>query len=170
MSSARADGISPIAVISFVAASVALLMVAGAGPAYRLKLLGLGGAFTLLRWGAWAGLAAFVVALVAGWIARPGMHRRGFALALAGIVIGAAAFGVPFAMLQNAKTAPSIHDITTDVQHPPKFVAVVPLRSGSPNSIEYQGEKSSRQQLAAYADLQPLTLAESPVAAVPPAL
>ena len=162
MSSARADTLPRIAVIGFLAASVALLMVAGAGPAYRAKLVGLGDAFALLRWGAWTGLAAFFLALIGGWIARPQTHRRGFALALSGIVIGVAAFGVPFAMLQNAKRTPPIHDITTDTGNPPRFVAVIPLRSGSPNSIEYQGETLSRQQHAAYPDVQPATLEEAP--------
>jgi hypothetical protein len=71
MSSARAGRLSRIAVIGFLAASAALLMVGGAGPAYRVKLVDLGDAFALLRWGAWAGLAAFFVALIGGWITRP---------------------------------------------------------------------------------------------------
>ena len=70
-----------------------------------------------------AALAAFFVALIGGWITRPGTPRRGFALSLAGIVMGAAAFGVPFAMLQIAQRVPPIHDITTDTVHPPQFVA-----------------------------------------------
>jgi uncharacterized protein (DUF1499 family) len=160
MSSARATKLSRIAVIGFLAASVALLMVGGAGPAYRVKLLGLGDAFALLRWGAWTGLAAFFVTLIGGWITRPGTQRRGFALTLAGVVIAAAAFGVPFAMLQNAKRMPPIHDITTDTANPPRFVAIIPLRNGSPNPVEYQGESISRQQRAAYPDVQPATLVE----------
>src|SRR5205823_13195817 len=134
---------------------VALLMVAGAGPAYRAKLVGLGDAFALLRWGAWTGLAAFFLALIGAWIARLQTHRRGFALALSGIVIGVAAFGVPFAMLQNAKRTPPIHDITTDTGNPPRFVAVIPLRSGSPYPVVYQGETLSRQQYAAYPVVTP---------------
>lgn len=160
MSSARAGRRSRIAVIGFLAASVALLMVGGAGPAYRVKLVDLGDAFALLRWGAWAGLAAFFVAFIGGWITRPGTQRRGFALTLAGMVIGAAAFCVPFAMLQNAKRTPPIHDITTDTANPPRFVAIIPLRKDSPNPIEYQGESISRQQRAAYPDVEPATLVE----------
>ena len=169
MSSARA-GMSRIAVTGLLAASVALLMVVVAGPAYRVKLVDLGDAFALLRWGAWLGLAAFFVALIGGWITRRGTQRRGFTLALAGIVIGAAAFGVPFAMLQNAKRTPPIHDITTDTANPPRFVAITPLRKDSPNPVEYQGESISRQQRAAYPDVQPATLVEPADAAFKRAL
>src|SRR6266404_7627750 len=98
MSPARAGRFSPIALIGFIAAFVALLMVGGAGPAYRLNLVDLGGGFGLLRWGAWTGLVVAFIGLIAAWITRPGTPSRGFALALAGGVIAAAAFCVPFAM------------------------------------------------------------------------
>jgi uncharacterized protein (DUF1499 family) len=160
MSSARSGRLSRIAVIGFLSASIALLMVGGAGAAYRVKFIDLGHAFALLRWGAWAGLAAFCVALIGGWITRPGTQSRGFALNLAAIVMGAAAFGVPFAMLQNAKGTPPIHDISTDTANPPRFVAIIPLRKDSPNPVEYQGESISRQQRAAYPDIEPVTLVE----------
>jgi uncharacterized protein (DUF1499 family) len=167
---ARIGRPSPVAIIGFVVALVALLMVGGAGPAYRLQLVDLGEAFAILRWGAWTGLAAVFVGLVGAWITRPGMPNRGFALTLAGIAIGAAAFGVPFAMLQNAKKLPPIHDITTDTENPPRFVAMVPLRKGSPNPVEYRGEPVSQQQRKAYPDIAPVALAEPPDAAFKRAL
>lgn len=170
MSLARTGRLSAIAVVGFIAASVALLIVVGAGPAYRMKFLDLRHAFALLSWGAWTGLAAFAIALAAAWITRPATRRRGFALALAGVVIGAAAFGVPFAMLQSAKRMPPIHDVTTDTDNPPRFVAIVPMRTGSPNSSEYQGESISKQQRAAYPDVQPARLAVPPDAAFERAL
>ena len=154
-----------VAVVGFSAAVFALLMVAGAGPAYRLKLIDLTDAFVLIRWGAWLGLGACLVALAGGWITRPGAHRRGFAFALAGVVTGAVAFGVPFAMLQSAKASPPIHDITTDAENPPRFVAMVALRQGSPNPVEYEGEAVARQQRLAYPDIRPATLVEAPAAA-----
>jgi hypothetical protein len=72
MSSDRTGRFSSIVVIGFIAALVALLIVGGAGPAYRLELFDLSLAFAVLRWGA--------------WMTRPGTRRRGFALTLAGIV------------------------------------------------------------------------------------
>ena len=170
MSSSRAEKPSVTAVVCFFAAVLAVLMVGGAGPAYRLGLAGLTGAFALMRWGAWMGLGALVLALVGAWVTRPGTGRRGFALALAGAVAGAVAFGVPYAMLQSAKALPPIHDITTDTENPPRFVAMIPLRQGSPNSTEYEGEAIARQQRTAYPDIRPATLAEPPDAAFKRAL
>jgi len=165
MSSARTGTPSLIVVIGFIAALVALLMVGGAGPVYRLELADLGHAFAVLRWGAWTGLAAVFIALIGAWMTRPGMRRRGFALGLAGIVMGAVAFGVPFMMLQSAKRLPPIHDITTDTENPPRFVAIIPLRKGSPNPVEYKGADISDQQRTAYPDIQPATITGAPDAA-----
>ncbi|TMH02950.1 MAG: DUF1499 domain-containing protein [Betaproteobacteria bacterium] len=170
MSPTRTGSLSPIALIGFIGALVALLMVGGAGPAYRLNLVDLGGAFSLLRWGAWTGLVVAFIGLIGAWITRPGTPSRGFALALAGVVIAAAAFCVPFAMLQSAKSSPPIHDITTDMENPPRFVAIVPLRTGSANPVEYQGESIAQQQRKAYPDIQPVTIAEPPDVAFKSAL
>jgi uncharacterized protein (DUF1499 family) len=162
MSPSLAEKPSLAAVVGFIVAVFALLMVGGAGPAYKLRLTDLTDAFALIRWGAWMGLGAVLVALVGGWITRPGAQRSGFALALAGAVIGAVAFGVPFAMLQSAKASPPIHDITTDMENPPRFVAMIPLRQGSPNAVEYEGQAIARQQRMAYPDIRPATIAELP--------
>ena len=48
---------------------------------------------------------------------------------------------------------PAIHDITTDTQNPPEFVAIVPLRADAPNPVEYAGEETAKQQLKAYPEL-----------------
>ncbi len=170
VSSTPTENLSPVVVIGFIAALVAVLMVGGAGPAYRLQLIDLGDAFALLRWGAWTGLGAVLVALIGGWITRPGARSRSFALTLVGVVIGATAFGVPFAMLQSAKRSPPIHDITTDTENPPQFVAIIPLRKGSANPVEYQGRSIAQQQRTAYPDIQPATIAEPPDAAFKRAL
>ena len=159
MSTPLANKRSRMALLGFAAGLLAALMIGAAGPAYRLRLVDLDVAFSLLRWGAWLGLVAVLVALAAAWVTRPGARNRGFVLALAGVVCGGIAFGAPFAMLQNAKKAPAIHDITTDAENPPRFVAVVPLRSSAPNSVEYEGEAIAKQQHAAYPDIQPALLA-----------
>lgn len=148
--------------VAFIAALIAALMVVGAGPAYRMQMVELRDAFTLLRWGAWTGLGAGLAALVGSWIARPGTQNRGFVLAMAGVVIGGVTFGVPFAISQGAKTRPPIHDITTDTDSPPQFAAVIPLRNNAPNAVGYEGEAIAKQQHAAFPDIQPLVLTVPP--------
>jgi uncharacterized protein (DUF1499 family) len=66
---------------------------------------------------------------------------------------------------------PPIHDITTDPDNPPAFVAVAPLReAGGPDRVAYEGAKVAEQQRRAYPDIVPLTLALQPGAAFSRAL
>ena len=65
---------------------------------------------------------------------------------------------------------PRIHDITTDTDNPPQFVALRAVREKSPNGPEYGGEKIARQQKAGYPDIQPFMLGEPPARAFERAL
>ena len=112
--------------------------------------------FTLLRWSAYLGIAAAVIAIVAGLISRR------WALAGVAAVVGLAVAAVPWNLQRAARSVPPIHDITTDLQDPPQFVAVVPLRAGAPNPHEYLGGAVSDAQRAAYPDIQPLVLPVPP--------
>lgn len=126
------------------------------GPAYRLHALSLPAAFTLLRWGAYGGILAILLAGVALWRAR---GRSLFAAAA--LVIGLSAVVIPLRYQRAAAAAPPIHDITTDTASPPTFAAVVPLRADAPNTLEYSQEVA-RQQRESYPDIKPLIL-EIPV-------
>ena len=70
---------------------------------------------------------------------------------------------VPWHYDQIRQTVPPIHDITTDPDNPPPFVAVVPLRQGEGiNSVAYEGAKVAEQQRQAYPDVVPLTIGLAP--------
>jgi uncharacterized protein (DUF1499 family) len=133
--------------------AIALLV---AGPGTRLGAWDLRSGFMLLRWAAYAGVAGTVLTIVVLFAARP----RGMLLAvvLAALVAGAVTFAVPWEFRQRAQRLPAIHDITTDFDNPPQFVAVLPLRAGAPNSAEYAGREVAAQQRAAYPDIAPRTL------------
>ena len=117
------------------------------------------GGFTILKWSALMGLAAAALSLAGGIVTRPGTVRRGFALSVAGLVIGLVVAGVPLSWILKAQELPRIHDITTDTDDPPRFIAILALRKDTPNSAEYEGRKVASQQLSAYPDIRPLTLA-----------
>ena len=57
---------------------------------------------------------------------------------------------------------PPIHDISTDTQQPPQYVAVLPLRANAPNKTEYGGEAIAARQREAYPEVQPLVLEMAP--------
>ena len=69
------------------------------------------------------------------------------------------AFLLPWSWRRDARQYPGIHDITTDVQNPPAFVAIVPLRADASNPVEYAGDSVAQVQREAYPDIQPLMLA-----------
>jgi uncharacterized protein (DUF1499 family) len=98
-----------------------------------------------------------LVSAVGVALARPGGRRRGLYRALAGLVIGAITFGVPWSYLRTAQGVPPIHDITTDTENPPPFVATLPLRADAQNPPDYGGEQVATQQRAAFPAIQPVS-------------
>ena len=112
--------------------------------------------FAILAWAAYGGLAAAVLGLVALFLDRS--SRRGVLLTLVTIGLGALVVGIPWQMKQQAQHVPPIHDITTDTENPPVFVAILPLRRDAPNPAEYGGPEVAAQQQKAYPDLHPLFL------------
>jgi uncharacterized protein (DUF1499 family) len=125
----------------------------------------------LPRWGAYVAIAAMVVSF-AGLIVtvrRPKSVRRGLALAVTGVLLGAALTAVPVGASRRL-SMPPIHDITTDTQDPPQYEAIVPLRVDAPNTLAYGGEKVAALQRKAYPDIQPLTLTVPPAQAFERAL
>jgi uncharacterized protein (DUF1499 family) len=148
--------------LALVIAAVAAAGVLIAGPGYRVGWWGLGPAFLLLRWGATLGLAAAAVAAVATVTGLVQGSRRRLALGLIALVVALAAFGIPWRMQAEARRVPPIHDITTDPEDPPVFVAAVARRAGARNPVEYAGPAVAVQQRAAFPDLVPLDLAAPP--------
>lgn len=142
-----------------------------AGPlGYRFGVVPLRVALlTCLTWGAYVGLAAAVVSL-AGLVAtfmRPRERRRGVVLALVSLLAGLAFILAPLRFRMGPPT-PGIHDITTDTQDPPEFVAVVPLNTA--DRTVYAGEQIAERQRAAYPDLAPVILGVPPAQAFERAL
>lgn len=147
-----------LAWLGFGLAAAGALAVALAGPGYRLGLWGLRAAFTVMRWGAYAGAGGALVCLLAAVLPSSRRRLAGRVLALVGLAAGAAAIGVPWSMLQRARTLPPIHDIATDTDHPPAFQALLPARRDAPNGWRYGGPEVAAQQHEGYPDIQPIAL------------
>src|SRR5438093_5346722 len=124
--------------------------------------------FTILTWAVYGGLTAALLGLAALILDRS--SRRGVLLALVTIVIGALVSGIPWQMKQRAQHVPPIHDITTDTENPPAFVAILLLRRDAHNPAQYGGPEVAAQQQKAYRDLRPLILNALPKEAFPKAL
>jgi uncharacterized protein (DUF1499 family) len=151
-----------MAISGFLVALLAGLALLLAGPSYRLQWWEFRPAFTILTWAAYGGLAAVVLSLLGVIRTWPGSPRRGFIFALTGLVIGAFVVAIPWQWWRTAQQVPPIHDITTDTENPPTFVAVLPLRANAPNPAEYGGSELATQQRSGYPDLGPLVLKAPP--------
>jgi uncharacterized protein (DUF1499 family) len=146
--------------------SAAVLVASGYGARFGVWDYRMG--FQLIAWSFYTGLASAAVALLA--LAMPRVragHVAGLAVALA---IGLGVAGVQWQWQRDGRAAPPINDITTDVANPPAFVAVVPLRAGSPVSTTYPGAETAAKQQGAFPDIRPFDLALPPAAAFARAL
>jgi uncharacterized protein (DUF1499 family) len=168
----RKPGISWVVLFGAGLAVASALVLIAAPVGYRLGIVPLRVALlTLLRWGAYGGIAAALVSLVGlvMTLARPREVRRGTVLAAVSLLVGVVLVALP-ARSRLGPPAPPIHDITTDTQNPPEYVAVLPLRANAPNITVYGGDKIASQQREAYPDLHPVMLKVPPAQAFERAL
>jgi uncharacterized protein (DUF1499 family) len=156
----RKPAISWVVLLGAGLAAASALALIAAPVAYRLDILSVRVALlTFLRWGAYGGIAAAVVSLIGlvVTLARSREARRGTYLAAVSLLVGVTVVAIP-ARYRLGPPTPPIHDITTDTQDPPEYVAVLPLRANAPNPTVYGGEKIASQQHEAYPDIQPMML------------
>jgi uncharacterized protein (DUF1499 family) len=147
--------------IAFVTAIAALL--AGLGTRWGWWDYRTG--FLILRFAVWGGLGAAIISLYAIVIALRHRLRRAIVFGIHGLIIGALVFGVPTYLVNEGGKLPPIHDITTDTENPPVFIAVLPLRKDAPNTVEYGGPELAAQQKKGYPELAPAVLPMPPRAA-----
>ena len=98
--------------------------------------------FAIFRWTLYGGLGAVVVALTGLVLALLARAHNTALLSIGTLVLLAAVAVVPVSHLRNAGRVPPIHDISTDLDDPPRFVAVLPRRQGAPNPAEHAGPPS----------------------------
>jgi uncharacterized protein (DUF1499 family) len=143
-------------------AAMAGVGVALSGPIHRLGLLGARWALGLFGLSA---LLGFATAAIAAWGIGLGLITgawRSVAGAGLALLVALAATAPLLIMVRMAVGVPVIHDITTDTENPPQWVALQPARAASENGTAYGGVAVASQQKRAYRDLAPLILALPP--------
>lgn len=135
-------------------AALAALFLAPLGT--RAGLWGLGIGRPLFFGAAWLALAAGLLAVIAVW--RTGRIVRSLAI----VVIAAAAAAAPVRLWLSERGAPPIHDVSTDLEHPPAYVAIARLRGDGANPLAHGGTDVARRQSASYPDVRPLIVAAPP--------
>ncbi|SDK29562.1 DUF1499 domain-containing protein [Microbulbifer yueqingensis] len=135
-----------------------------AGLALRLDLAHFRPVFQVFKY---AGLGMLGVALASMLVFIWGLVKRQPATrtaALWAVVLGLLPVAVPLLTVgRDNFSVPPIHDITTDLENPPRYRAVLALREEGDNSARYDGEQVARQQREAdiYEDIRPLELDQS---------
>ncbi len=135
-------------------------LLSGPGTSYGLWNYRTG--ISVFRWAAYGGIVAAALSLIGLIASFRIVIVRGFLWALLGVIIGCFLAGIALHWKHAAESVPRIHDITTDTENPPKFVAILRLLKSDVNSPVYGGEEVAAQQRKAYPDIIPLILPVPP--------
>ncbi len=156
----RENGATPsrLAIAVAALAGISLLAAILSGLGYRQQWWNLGGAFALLQWATYGSLATLALGIVAVLRARPHSPAIEFWLVFLALIGTLAFASYILDWRDTAREVPPIHDITTDLDDPPAFVAILPLREGARNPYVYGGPDIARLQRRGYPDLGPLVL------------
>lgn len=146
--------------ILFYLSLIAVLVFIASGYGYNWGIWSLGMAFTLLTYSAYATIALAVIGLISIWFLRKG-RAKAVILAVMAVLLTASVSITALYWQQRAQSVPPIHDITTDIENPPEFSAMVRLRADAPNPPEYAGPETAEAQREAYPEIQPIILPEN---------
>ena len=139
----------------------------GVALGYRTGVVGLGALVKGIQISTIGAVAGAVLALLAlvllVWAGRAGARRKALVVAGVALALNALVVAPPLSLVAQARGLPLIHDISTDTRHPPQFHAIVSLRGGTFNSLDYNPANAAEQQRG-YPDLAPLLLPATPPA------
>jgi uncharacterized protein (DUF1499 family) len=130
---------------------------------FRLGLWDFGVALRLvLRYATFAALAGFALCIVGLLFAKLGKTPIPVGRALAGLIMSGVFAGYVLLQFNKVQGLPYIHDITTDTENPPAFVALANARTAAPNGLAYKGVEIAEKQKQAYPEIGPVQSSLSP--------
>lgn len=139
---------------AFSVASTVLFVMSGYG--YQWGIWDLGAAFSLLTNSAYAAIGLIFLNMGGLYLVYRSGYKRGYIMIVAGLLLTIAVFGTGKYWQGQAEMYPPIHDITTDLENPPEFDALVEVRADSPNPPEYAGEETAEMQREVYSHIEPV--------------
>jgi uncharacterized protein (DUF1499 family) len=149
---------------------IGALAVILAGYGYQWGWWHFGVGFRIIPWGTGAAVFGGILAGVGFFRANVKTQDITIAGSVALILSVAALANIGYWYSEVQQGYPPIHDISTDTENPPEFVAIAPLRKDAPNPVEYAGEETAEAQNSFYTDLAPLEVSLSYDAAYDQAL
>jgi len=159
---------SGIVLIALILSGGGSLLFVGSGYGYNWGMWDLGDALSVLLWGVGAAMAGSVISTV-GAVATRYSGKRGYTASFIGLFLSLAVL-IAFGYLYfSALHAPPLHDVSTDLEHPPMLVAH-PGRLGASGPVAYPGGDAAKMQRQWYPDIKPLQVTTQPSAAYRKAL
>lgn len=152
--------------ITLAAAVFAIALLLASGPGTRGGMWPWQFGLLLFVLAGWIGIVVAIASVVLLAMSMVPRWRRHPWMPLVALCLALAAVAPPLIFRAQARQAPPIHDVTTDPEDPPQFVALRAVREKSPNGLEYGGPKVAAEQRAAYPDIKPLTVSTAPRAEI----
>ena len=113
--------------IGFALAVIGAVAAVLSGFGYQWDLWGFRTGFKIIKWSAMAAIGAIAMSSIGLAIASRKV-RSTLVMSVLGIIIGGVTFYIPWSWKQTLEDHPYIHDISTNLDNPPQFVAVASIR------------------------------------------
>src|SRR3954464_5535282 len=128
-----------VRIVVLAAAVFAVLLLVLSGPGSKNDWWDWRVSFVMFEAAAYLGLASAAAALVLVLFMAHPKHRAYPWVPIGALCLGLVAAAPPLIFRGQAQRAAPIHDITTDMQDPPAFVVLAPIRDKGRNKAAYGG-------------------------------
>lgn len=127
------------------------------GYGYQWGWWSFGFGFSIIPWGTGAAVLGGIISGI-GFFRIPDRTKNQTIVGAIGIGLALIALAnIGYWYMEVQKGYPPIHDITTDIQDPPQFKAIVPLRVDAPNPSEYIRDNGTPEsQRSFYGEIKPI--------------
>ncbi|HKD23417.1 MAG TPA: DUF1499 domain-containing protein [Rhizomicrobium sp.] len=112
------------------------------------------GLYAIYPYSLYLGAVAFLLGLAWVVTALTANRATGLRYGLTGFVGAIIVLVVPLSYYTRSMDKPPIHDISTDVEHPPEFEALVLQRAGATNPPDYDGDRRATMDGKSYTTRQ----------------
>ena len=151
-----------LAALALIAAVLEVAGAAFSGLGHRMEWWDYRSGFTLLKWSGFAAVGTALASLTGMGLALIFGPRKSLIALVPALALALLTFVPPLLQVRIARSVPAIHDISTDLENPPAFVAIMPMRAGAPNSAVHAGAELAELQRHGYPDLGPRIFARPP--------
>ena len=123
--------------LGFSLAALCAIAAVFSGVGYQMEIWHFRTGFQIIKWSFFVGIAAMVLAAF-GLLASE-KTRSNVSMGVLGLIISGVVVYVPWSWKQTLDAHPYIHDISTDLENPPEFIAVASVRGPDDHSVSYDG-------------------------------